>query len=195
MRYWSAGLLLRQLRGEILSRFTKGQFLMTNILSYYHNLRCRDPGLLLVVKYYNCFKSCNRKWKRTIAWEESVRFDPSSDISYQIYPVLALTYSSPSIFVIRLMYIDVQPLALWLRIKRIKKVQPLAPWLRIKRIKEAQPLTPGRFTPYRYTQDPFRRYLAAQIGASTQGWAERYMSITLSFIFSLVSFHRHESIS
>ena len=25
---------------------------MTNILSYYHNLRCRHAGLLLVVKFY-----------------------------------------------------------------------------------------------------------------------------------------------
>ena len=41
----------------------------------------------------------------------SVRFDPSSDTSCPVYPVLALAHASPSVFVIRLMYIDVQPLA------------------------------------------------------------------------------------
>ena len=40
-----------------------------------------------------------------------VRFDPSSDTSSPVYPVLALAHASPSVFVIRLMYIDVQPLA------------------------------------------------------------------------------------
>ena len=40
-----------------------------------------------------------------------VRFDPSSDISCPVYPVLALAHASPSVFIIRLMYIDMQPLA------------------------------------------------------------------------------------
>ena len=41
---------------------------------------------------------------------ERVRFDPSSDTSCPVYPVLALAHASPSVFVIRLMYIDVRPL-------------------------------------------------------------------------------------
>ena len=41
----------------------------------------------------------------------AVRVDPSSDTSCPVYLVLALAHASPSVFVIRLMYIDVQPLA------------------------------------------------------------------------------------
>ena len=40
-----------------------------------------------------------------------VRFDPSSDTSCPVYPVLALAHASPSVFIIRFMYIDMQPLA------------------------------------------------------------------------------------
>ena len=49
-------------------------------------------------------------------WERPVRFDPSSDTSCPVYLVLALAHASSSVFVIRFMYIDVQPLAPWLRI-------------------------------------------------------------------------------